>query len=118
MKYANIILNACTATLLSLISNFKLTEQAANFKAIAIKQNKLCHKIEDLLTIDLENTTIEHIRAIIQEYDNLNEQVDYQYPGFIKNRVKKTYNGHKTLPNVLNCELSFINVETSTQNIC
>ena len=95
MKYANIILNATTATLLSLISNFKLTEQATNFKAIAIKQNKLCHKIEDLLTIDLENTTIEHIRAIISEYDNLNEQIDYQYPGFIKNRVKRTYNGHK-----------------------
>lgn len=31
MKYANIIVNASTATLLSLIGNFKLTEQATNF---------------------------------------------------------------------------------------
>ena len=116
MKYANIILNACTATLLSLVSNFKLQEQAINFKAIAIKQNKLCHKCEDLLSIDLENTTIEHIRAIILEYDNLNEQVDYQYPGFIKNRVKKTYAGKKTLPNILNCEISFITTNETDHN--
>ena len=118
MKIANIVLNATTATILSLIGNFKLTEQATNFKAISIKQNKLCHKIEDLLSIDLEGTTIEDIRAIISEYDNLNEQIDYPFPNFIKNRVKKTYSGHKTLPNVLNCELSFISVETSTQNNC
>ena len=38
MKYASIILNACTATLLSLIGNFKLTEQATNFKAMSINK--------------------------------------------------------------------------------
>ena len=118
MKYANIILNACTATLLSLIGNFKLTEQATNFKTIAIKQNKLCHKIEDLLTIDLEGTSIEDIRAIITEYDSLNEQLDYPFPNFIKTRVTRTYENKKVLPNVLNCNLSFISVETSTQNNC
>jgi hypothetical protein len=118
MKYANIILNATTATILSLIGNFKLTEQSTNFKTIGLKMNKLCHKIEDLLTIDLENTSIEHIRAIITEYDNLNENIDFGFPGFIKNRVKRTYEGKKVLPNVLNCELSFISVETSTQNNC
>ena len=118
MKYANIILNACTATLLSLIGNFKLNEQSANFKTIASKMNRICHKCEDLLSIDLEGTSIEDIRAIITEYDSLNEQLDYPYPGFIKNRVKRTYEGKKVLPNILNCELSFISVETSPQNIC
>jgi hypothetical protein len=116
MKYANIILNACTATLLSLIGNFKLTEQSTNFKTIGLKMNKLCHKIEDLLTIDLENTSIEHIRAIITEYDNLNENIDFPFPGFIKNRVKKTHAGKKILPNILNCEISFITTHEATHD--
>ena len=58
MKYANIILNATTATILSLIGNFKISEQETNFKTIGVKMNKLTHRIEDILTIDLENTTI------------------------------------------------------------
>ncbi len=82
-----------------------------NFKQIEIKMNKLTHKIEDFLSIDLENTKIEDIRSIINEYDSLNEILDFTYPNFIKNRVKKIYSGKKTLPNILNCEISFVKVD-------
>ena len=108
MKYANIALNAATATILSLIGNFKLTEKVTNYRTISFKMNKLCHQIEDKLTNDLENTNADHIRHFINEYDNLSEQVDFPYPGFIKNRVTKTYQGQKTLPNVLNCQMVFV----------
>lgn len=111
MKYANIVLNTWTSLILSIIGNFKLTEQATNFKQIEIKMNKLTHKIEDLLSIDLESTNIEHIRAIINEYDALNESLDFPFPNFIKNRVKKVYSGKKVLPNILNCEISFVKVD-------
>ena len=100
MKYANIVLNTWTSLILSIIGNFKLTEQATNFKQIEIKMNKLTHKIEDFLSIDLESTKIEDIRAIINEYDALNESLDFPFPNFIKNRVKKVYSGKKTLPNI------------------
>jgi hypothetical protein len=89
MKYDNIILNAWTSLILSLVGNFKLPEQATNFAQIQVKMNKLCHQIEDRLSIDLENTNIKHIRAIINDYDALYEQLDYSFPNFIKNRVKK-----------------------------
>lgn len=108
MKYANIGLNATTSLILTLIGNFKLAEKVTNFKNIEIKMNKLCHSIEDKLTNDLENTSTENIRQIINEYDSLNEQLDYPFIGFIKNRVKRTYLGKKTLPNILNCELTFV----------
>ena len=111
MKYANIVLNTWTSLILSIIGNFKLTEQATNFKQIEIKMNKLTHKIEDFLSIDLESTKIEDIRAIINEYDALNESLDFPFPNFIKNRVKKVYSGKKTLPNILNCEISFIKID-------
>ena len=111
MKYANIVLNTWTSLILSIIGNFKLTEQATNFKQIEIKMNKLTHKIEDFLSIDLESTKIEDIRSIINEYDALNESLDFPFPNFIKNRVKKIYSGKKTLPNILNCEISFVKVD-------
>ena len=117
MKYANIVLNTWTSLILSIIGNFKLTEQATNFKQIEIKMNKLTHKIEDFLSIDLESTKIEDIRAIINEYDALNESLDFPFPNFIKNRVKKIYSGKKTLPNILNCEISFVKVDESINDV-
>ena len=113
IKISNIVLNTWTSLILSLVGNFKLTEQATNFKQIDIKMNKLTHKIEDFLSIDLESTKIEDIRAIINEYDALNESLDFPFPNFIKNRVKKIYSGKKTLPNILNCEISFVKVDES-----
>jgi len=111
MKYANIILNAWTSLILSLVGNFKLPEQATNFSQIQVKMNKLCHQIEDKLTIDLDSCKIEDIRHFISEYDSLYEQLDYSFPNFIKNRIKKIYSGKKTLPNILNCELTFTKIE-------
>ena len=111
MKYANIVLNAYTSLILSLVANFKLPEQATNFAQIQVKMNKLTHQIEDKLTIDLESCKIEDIRHFINEYDVLYEQLDYAFPNFIKNRVKKIYSGKKVLPNILNCELSFVKID-------
>jgi hypothetical protein len=111
MKYANIILNAWTSLILSLVGNFKLPEQATNFSQIQVKMNKLCHQIEDKLTIDLESCKIEDIRHFINDYDALYEQLDYSFPNFIKNRVKKVYSGKKVLPNILNCEISFVKID-------
>ena len=117
MKYANIVLNTWTSLILSIIGNFKLTEQDTNFRSLSTKFNKLCHKIEDFLSIDLESTKIEDIRAIINEYDSLNESLDFPFPNFIKNRVKKIYSGKKTLPNILNCEISFVKVDESINDV-
>ena len=97
IKISNIVLNTWTSLILSLVGNIKLTEQATNFKQIEIKMNKLTHKIEDFLSIDLESTKIEDIRAIINEYDSLNESLDFPFPNFIKNRVKKVYKDKRTL---------------------
>ncbi len=104
-------MNTWTRLILSLVGNFKLPEQTTNFAQIQVKMNKICHQIEDRLSIDLENTNIEHIRAIINDYDTLYEQLDYSFPNFIKNRVKKIYSGKKVLPNILNCELSFVKID-------
>ena len=53
IKISNIVLNTWTSLILSLVGNFKLTEQATNFKQIEIKMNKLTHKIEVIYALSL-----------------------------------------------------------------
>jgi hypothetical protein len=60
------------------------------------------YNIED----DLSKLTIDTKKFI--ERLGTNEREDYPYPNFIKNRVKKSFYNKKVLPNVLNCDISFI----------
>jgi hypothetical protein len=89
----------------------RLPPRNTNFAQIQVKMNKICHQIEDTLTIDLESCKIEDIRHFINDYDELYEQLDHSFPNFIKNRVKKVYSGKKVLPNILNCEISFVKID-------
>lgn len=107
MKIPNIVLNSLTSLLLSIMGNFKLVEKQTNFKSIGLKFNKLCHSIENNLTNDIDNISIDQINNFITEYDNLNESLDFAFPDFIKTKISKRYYGKKALPNILNCETDF-----------
>lgn len=107
MKTPNIILNASTGLILSLISNFKLDIKTQTFHNLSVKMTRLLHGIEDRMTNDLENTTPDHIRNFINEYDSLNENNEFSLISFIKTRIQKRYKGSRTLPNSLNCETPF-----------
>jgi hypothetical protein len=111
MRVPNIVINASFALILSLINNFSISEKQANFRSLHLKYIKLTHFIEDKITNELDNCTKEDIRNIINDYDILTENLDYPYPGFIRKRVKTRYFGKKTLPNILNCEIVFVNRE-------
>ena len=50
------------------------------------------------------------------DYDALYEQLDFPFPGFIKNRNKK-YQNKKVLPNILNCEINFYRIDDQTHNV-
>ena len=100
---ANIILNVATSLILSLVGNFKLNERVINFTSKGVKFNKLCHKIEDLLYNCIDEITTENIRAIIDDYDAINEQIEYPFVGYIKERLIKKYGSNRIMPNCLNC---------------
>ncbi len=101
MKVPNIVINACTALLISLINNFKIVERQQTFRALSLKYNTLLHHIEDKLNND-DNIDAEDTRAIIKEYDELISMNEYIIPHHIQQRVKKTYLGKKYLPTILN----------------
>jgi hypothetical protein len=114
MRVTNIVMNAAFALILSLINNFNISEKQANFRSLHLKYTKLTHFIEDKITNELENCTKEDIRNVINDYDILSENLDYPYPGFIRKRVKTRFFGKKTLPNILNCEIVFVNKDDET----
>jgi len=103
MQMANIILNVSTTLILSLVSNFKLNERVINFTNSAKKFNKICHRIEDLIYNNVDDITTENLRDCINEYDNINDNVEYPYISHIKNKLIKNFKNKKSLPNVLNC---------------
>lgn len=109
MKIPNIIINACTTLLLSLMNNLKFVEKTNNFKSVAIKFNKLTHNIESKMTNDITNISTNDITNIILEYDNLNEQLDFPYPDHIRKKIKGIYKTNRKLPAILNCEENFVN---------
>ena len=107
MRIPNIVLNSLTTLILALIGNFKFVEKQNNFHNNGLKFNRLCHKIEDTLTNNINDITIEKLREYIEEYDTLNENLEYPYNQGIKEKIRKRYLGKKTLPNALNCITEF-----------
>ena len=108
LKIPNIILNCSTALLLSIINNFKCDLKAQTFHNLSLKMNRLTHSIENDLNDNMEQLTQENIETYINDYDNINEVLEFGLIQFIKNDVKKKYKIKRVLPNSLNCELSFI----------
>jgi len=104
LKILNIILNSSTGLILSLISNFKVYECIQQFHQLQIKYNKLCHEIDSKLTNDTENITVDFIKSVIDDYDNITSSQEYSYPQSVKNRIKKQYTNY-SLPSSLAIDL-------------
>lgn len=101
MKIPNIVINALTALLISLINNYKIIEKQQTFRNLSIKYMTLLHDIEDKLAND-DNLEPDEVRTIIKQYDDLITQTEYIIPARIKNKVKNLYQGKMYLPVILN----------------
>ena len=116
LKIINIIVNCVMALLLSLMNNFKIDIKAQIFHNLSQKMNRLCHKIESELSDNIDAITSDIIESFINEYDNLNESLEFGLIDYINNQVKDLYKDVKTLPSSLNCVGSFIPVDIVTTN--
>jgi hypothetical protein len=108
LKIINITVNCLMALLLSLMNNFKIYIKAQIFHNLSQKMNRLCHKIESVLSDNIEGITSDMIEGFINEYDNLNESLEFGLIDYINNKVKDLYKDVKTLPSSLNCIGSFV----------
>ena len=105
LKILNIILNASTGLILSLISNFKIYEHITLYHQIQIKFSKLNHLIDSKLTNDIDNINTDFITNIIEDYDLILEGMEFSFPSGIRKRIKEQYEGKLTLPASLSVDI-------------
>lgn len=105
LKILNIILNSSTGLILSLISNFKVYENIQQFKQLQIKFNKLCHQIDSRITNDVDNISAEYVSSVVEDYDQIYESIEFQFPTDIKKRIKKQFQDKLSLPTSLTIDI-------------
>jgi hypothetical protein len=71
IKYANIVLNSLTVTILSLVGNFKLAERELTYKQTHIKMKRMYHKVDTILRTEPRKINAEYVGNITKEYINL-----------------------------------------------
>lgn len=101
MQVPNIVINATTALLISLINNFKIVEKQQTFRNLSLKYMTLLHHIEDKINYDNEISP-DDTRSIIKQYDDLISQNEFHFPDHIKKKVRRMYLEKKKLPVILN----------------
>jgi hypothetical protein len=105
IKIINIIVNGINTILLAINSNFKLNDRSNSFKNMKIKFTALNHRIESDKNKKLNDPSyIINIDEIINTFDNLYNDLSYQFPIHIKNKVIKKYGNKRKLPNSLQVE--------------
>lgn len=114
IKIINIVINAINTILLAINSNFKLNDRFNHFKNMKIKFNALNHRIESDKNKKLNDINYNiNIDEIINTFDNLYNDLCYQFPGHIKNKIILKYGNKRKLPNSLavECETPMAKIE-------
>ena len=117
LKKINISINGVNTIILALINSYRINNRINSFNNSRIKFNKLNHLIESIVSKNTDgNIDKGIIENIINEYDKLFEDISYQFPNHIRQKVIKKWGGQKKLPNSLEIDYKdsikaeFINV--------
>lgn len=107
LKKINVSINGMNTIILALVDSYRINDRINSFNNSKIKFNKLNHLIESIVNKhndrDIEKGIIENI---INEYDKLFEDISYQFPNHIRQKVIKKFGGLKKLPNSLEIDYS------------
>ena len=107
IKIVNVLVNGINTILLAINSNFKLNDRYNHFKSMKIKFNALNHRIETERNKKINDPTfVINVDDYINTFDNLYNDLSYQFPSHIKNKIIKKYGNHRKLPNSLQVECS------------
>ena len=115
IKIVNVLVNGINTILLAINSNFKLNDRYNHFKSMKIKFNALNHRIETERNKKINDPTfVINVDDYINTFDNLYNDLSYQFPTHIKNKIIKKYGNHRKLPNSLAIE---VNTPSSIANV-
>jgi hypothetical protein len=107
IKIINIVVNGINTILLAINSNFKLNDRYNHFRSMKIKFNALNHRIETDKNKKLNDPNyVINVDDIINTFDALYNDLVYQFPTHIKDKIIKKYGNNRKLPNSLAVEVS------------
>ena len=89
IKYANIVVNSCTVTIISLIGNFKLAEREITYRQTHIRMKRLYHQVDTILRTEPTKINTENVGNITKEYVNIYEHLEYPVPKFVIKQFNK-----------------------------
>ena len=114
IKYINIIINGTITIILAITTQYKIHDRISMFKAYQTKYTKLNHQIEGLLNTKKENEiVIDDVNTIVNKYDLLVEELQFNYPEHLKNRIVKRFKDTNiTLPNSLALQADIITISS------
>mgnify|MGYP000446867193 CR=1 FL=1 len=88
--------------ILGLVNSYRLNDRINSFNNSRIKFTKLNHLIESVVNKhidkDIDKVIVENI---INDYDKIFEDIQYQFPNHIRQKVIKKWGNKKKLPNSL-----------------
>ena len=101
MKTVNIVFNILTGVILAVGTAWQFEAKEQEFSNAKKKFIKLSCEIEGK---QLSNEKIDpaYVYSVIERYNNIEENLDYDIPSFILNSTREKYKGEKTLPLIIN----------------
>jgi len=107
MKYINISINGLNTLIMALTTNYKVNDRLTTYKNLHTKYQKLSHKIESSIN-NSQDITDKMLDDIINEYDNLQNDNDFQYLSSYKKKVIEKYGKSHKMPNSLALDGDFV----------
>lgn len=101
LKIINICFNVLTAMLLSIGATLQIEQKEQEFKNNKNKFLKIVGVIEQKLITDDDIDAI-FINTLVEQYNNIEGNIDFEIPSFICKSVRNEYGTHKTLPLIIN----------------
>lgn len=99
IKYANIVLNSCTVTILSIIGNFKLTERELSYRNTHLKMKRLYHRVDTILRVDITKINTQKVGEITKDYLHIYEHLEFPIPHYISKKFNNDIANISTFKN-------------------
>jgi hypothetical protein len=101
MKTVNIIFNILTSVILAIGTAYQFEGRENEFRSAKTKFIKLSSQLE-AKQLSGERIDPSYVNSIIERYNNIEESLDYDIPGYILQSTRETWKGQKTLPIIIN----------------
>lgn len=101
MNIINTVMNAFIALLIGVENTLQIDNKKQVFTSTKNKFEKLLSTIEKKLLDVSEPVTVEFVQNAITEFETIDDDLTFDIPKSIQNRIKREFNGKRTLPLIL-----------------